>query len=48
MTSVPDRHYRAWLRRAGTLLATALLAACSTMKVDVDGDFPEPEWCEEC
>ncbi len=42
MTSVPDRHCRTWLRCAGVLLATALLGACSTMKVDVDGDFPEP------
>jgi hypothetical protein len=42
MTSVPDRYVGRWHRCAGLLLATLLLASCSTMKVDVDGEFPEP------
>jgi hypothetical protein len=41
MTSVPDQ-LRRWRRCAGLLLAAVLLASCSTMKVDVDGEFPEP------
>lgn len=42
MTSVPDRVTRSWLQRAGLALAAMLLASCSTMKVNVDGSFPEP------
>ena len=42
MTSAPDRHATNWRRCAALLLASLLLASCSTMKVDVDGEFPEP------
>ena len=42
MTSVPDRHTRHWLQRTALLLVAVVLASCSTMKVTVDGAFPEP------
>ena len=42
MTFVPDHRLRHWRRCASVLLAALLLASCSTMKVDVDGEFPEP------
>ena len=41
MTSVPDEPGH-WRRCAGLLFAALLLASCSTMTVDVDGEFPEP------